>query len=738
MTRRPPLGAPAVIGEVIRHRVLDLLEQAATVVVVSAPAGSGKSIVARQWAERETRQHAVARVTSHLDDPVKLGEVLLDALEPLGRPPAETRARLTAAEPAFSATVLPALGRVAQTRDHPYLLVVDDVHLLQTEPAQRVLESVCEAVPDGSTVTLLTRGLAPAWLSRIRTTGRLLEISGQDLAFSGEETAALLEGLGLRLDAAVVRDVVEHTEGWPVGVYLTGLGLRHDERKGQPGTRLATGSDRAVSDYLRTQVIDALTEDQRHFLVRSSILEELDGSVCDAVLERTDSASVLADLHRRIQLIVEVDPGRPTYRAHHLLAEELAADLRTLEPHEIRGLHARAALWFDAHGDREAAIRHATASGDTDLAARMIWKHVPECVASGRLERLHAWLGALSDQQVSSDPWLTMAATWSSLQQGDADALRLWAARAERHAGPHWRDAASRDPYAATLAVAHALIGAKGIDDIRDLCSRAVRGLDPDDAFRAAALFNLGVVLTLQRDRDAGIPTLVEAQQLARALGVPIIEANALSWMGLLTLDSGDRQRGIRQISEAAEITNRHHLDRLATGALSTTAEALVLALAGDKATASTALATARRLTSLAGGISPWFAVTGRIIQARTAVLLGDGATARLLLAEARERLTPELAETAAVDGLASVEEALSRLSDHGGTAGVLTATEMRVLQFLPSYLTMQQIGEHLFVSQATVKTHVLSIYRKFGVSTRAEAVEHARALGLVESPIVD
>jgi LuxR family maltose regulon positive regulatory protein len=163
-----------------------------------------------------------------------------------------------------------------------------------------------------------------------------------------------------------------------------------------------------------------------------------------------------------------------------------------------------------------------------------------------------------------------------------------------------------------------------------------------------------------------------------------------------------------------------------------------VLALVGDKTAASSTLATARRLSGLAGEIAPWFAVTGRVIQARTAILLGDGATARLLISEARVHLTPELQATTAGDSVAEAEASLAVMSQHGGSAGVLTTTELRVLQFLPSHLTLQRIGEHLFISQSTVKTHVLSIYRKFGVNSRADAVSHAQSLGLVESPIAD
>ena len=436
--------------------------------------------------------------------------------------------------------------------------------------------------------------------------------------------------------------------------------------------------------------------------------------------------------------MIAVDEDERRFRCHHLLREELSADLRTFDPAQVPGLHERASRWFDSQGDRDAAIRHATASGDVHLAASMIWPAVPACVASGNLERLRSWLSGLSDAQIASDRWLSMAATWAALQQGDAVAMGRWARIAEGHAGPDWREGASSDPYAATVAVLHALVGSGGLDDTRDLCDRAMGGLAPDDCVRASAAFNRGIALTLQRDLDRGLASLAEAEALGASLGVPVVEANAKSWMGLLAIASGERDRGIRLISEAAEITRRHHVDRLATGALSVTAQALVLALAGDKSAASTTLATARRLSGLAGEIAPWFAVTGRLIQARTAILLGEGATARLLLSEARQHLTPELRASTAGDDLTEVESALALMSEHGGSASAMTTTELRVLQFLPSYLTLPQIGEHLFISPSTVKTHVLSIYRKLGVNSRADAVARARTLGLVESAIVD
>jgi LuxR family transcriptional regulator, maltose regulon positive regulatory protein len=185
-----------VVSEIERRRLLRLLEATATpVVVVSAPAGSGKSVLARQWTGRGSRRHTTVQVAAYMDDPAILSEAVLDALETLGPAAPQTRARMTGKEPAFSSIVLPALTRLVGTRDAPFVLVIDDVHLLRSPGAHQVLEAVCEACPEGSTVVILTRSQPPDWLARVRATGRLTEVSVADLDFDLDETTQLLSAM---------------------------------------------------------------------------------------------------------------------------------------------------------------------------------------------------------------------------------------------------------------------------------------------------------------------------------------------------------------------------------------------------------------------------------------------------------------------------------------------------------------------------------------------------------------
>ena len=312
--------------------------------------------------------------------------------------------------------------------------------------------------------------------------------------------------------------------------------------------------------------------------------------------------------------------------------------------------------------------------------------------------------------------------------------MRRWLLTAQRHAGRDWRARMGEDEFAASVALLVGVVGDTGLEDAVVLCDGALQGLPPDSGFRAAAAFIGGVCLTLLRRPLEGQAWLVEAEQLARALGVPLVEADALSWQGLMAVTHGDNARGAQLIAEASRLIERHHLDRMITSAHCLTAQALLLAMRHDPS-AATRLGTARRLTITIRGVGPWLAVCGPLFQARAALLLGDAALARMLIVEARAAMTADLAQSLAHDVLDDTESLLRSMSRTGMSGVALTAAEMRVLQFMPSHLSFPRIGEHLHLSLNTVKTHVLSIYRKLGVNSRDDAVARARELGLLEAP---
>jgi LuxR family maltose regulon positive regulatory protein len=726
-------------NRVVRAGLLGRLAASRTrpVVVVSGPAGSGKSTLAAQLLDVDERARAIVRLAEHDDDPAVLALRLVDALTEIGPDAAAARAVVTRAEPRFSGVVLPTVTRLAASREQPYVVVVDDIHLLRHAQSLDLLAALADGIPSGSWLVLLTRERTPVRLARARAHGRLLELGPVDLAFDIDEATQLLHNLDLQVPVSDVMALVEHTEGWAVGLYLSGLAMQRDRSPWGTGSGGAPrGSDTYIHDYLRAEVIDPLTVDERSFLVLTSVLDELVDGLCDAVTERADTAAVLAVLSRKTQLVVAGD-SEGTFRCHHLLREALLADLETREPQLRSALHRRAARWFAESGDLDAAVRHATASGDLALVADLVWSGIVPCVGSGQPERLALWLAGLSEHQLSTNRWLSLAAAWSALQGGDPDLMRRWLLRSRAHAGRDWRSRMESDEYAASVAVLEAVVGMGGLEESLALCDGALAGLPADSGFRAAAAFIGGVSQTLLRHPLEGRESLLEADALARALDVPIIQSDALSWQGVLAVMSGDIVRGSQLIGEARGLITGRHLDRLASSAHSITAQALLEALT-HRPEARLTLANARRLTALIPEIAPWFAVCGRLFQARTAVLLGDGALARILIADARRAMTPDLAASLAHDLLLDTETALHSLTRDGVSAAALTTAEMRVLQFLPSHLTFPMIGAHLFLSQNTVKTHALSVYRKLGVASRSEAVAVAQSLGLVDGPPPD
>ncbi|HYO17897.1 MAG TPA: AAA family ATPase [Dermatophilaceae bacterium] len=728
-------------GVVLRARLLDALlaDGGQTVTFISGPAGAGKSTVVAQWAAVDPRPRKVLALSPELADPSTFARALVKALESLGRPARKTRALASAAEPAFSTLLPPALATLAGNRGIAYVLVVDDLHLLTDPACHALLAALVDGVPQGSQVAFMSREPAPTWLAPTRAQGRLREFGPEDLAFTVVEAIDLFAGMGLHVADHEVAKATEHAEGWAVALYLDALAVRD---KGA-STRMTPvpipfGSDRAILDYLRWQVLDPLDDETRQFLMRTSVLEELLPALCDRILERADSARVLARVSQTNRLVVEIDSREHRYRYHHLLAEALHAQLTVEEPEIVAILHLRASQWFDEAGDLDSAIHHAKAAGDLGRVGELVWSGIGGCIGAGRPDRLQHWLAGLPDPDIASDRWLTLSAAWLALQIGDLDRRERWAMRAEGHAGRAWRDHLSDDPYAAFFAVLFALIGRCTVQEMQDLTTAAVAGLPPDSVFRPAATLITGISRGLTRDFGGAASMLADAQRSARALDVPLVEADAMTFLGMLTLMSGDVQAGAGLMTRSAAIIDEHDLDRLATSAHALTGLALAQTLLHETEKATSTLQAARRLTAQVTGIAPWFAVSGRSIQARTAALLGDGPMARQLIVEARAAMTPDLAAWLTADLLAEAETALRTPTGDGMSANALTAAEIRVLQFLPSHLTFGQIGEHLFLSGNTVKTHALAIYRKLGASTRHEAVTRARQLGLLEGPVRD
>ena len=359
-------------GFVPRPRLAQRLDEGADrgLVLVCAPAGSGKTALLADWARSGQRPAAWLSLDDGDNDPARFWRHAVAALDracpgigervgPLLGPPAP---------PSFEALVTALINELAvQPGSDEVPLVLDDYHLIGSQPVHASLGFLLEHRPPGLHLVLASRADPPLALARLRARGQLAELRAAELRFTAGEAAALLrEAAGADLPDAAVAALADRTEGWAAGLQLAALSLR-----GQADVAgfvaAFTGSNRYVLDFLAEEVLERQSEQVRAFLLETSVLERLSGALCDAVTGRTGSQALLEQVERAGLFLVPLDEVRGWWRYHHLFADLLRARLQAEQPGRVPELHRNAAAWYEQRGLADDAIRHAVAAGETDL-----------------------------------------------------------------------------------------------------------------------------------------------------------------------------------------------------------------------------------------------------------------------------------------------------------------------------------------------------------------------------------
>ncbi|MFL5780772.1 MAG: LuxR C-terminal-related transcriptional regulator [Thermoleophilaceae bacterium] len=665
--------------------------------VVIAPAGYGKTTLLAEWASHEERPFAWIATEERFNDAEVLRAALDAALDEVGR-------------------------------SGPFVIALDDVHLLHEPASLELLRDLAARVPRGSRLAIATRTEPPVSLGRMRAHREITEVRARALAMTVPEAAALLALAGAPATAGGVEALVERTEGWAAGIYLAAVTLR-DEGASAGSLDGFGGHDSAVADYLRDEYLKALAPDLVAFLRRCSVLDVLSAAACDATLDREDSAQLLEEVLRRNVMLSAVDRTRESFRLHRLFRETLIGELRRLEPELEPRLHSRASRWFEDQGDGERAVRHAGAAGDVPRAGELLWRHLPRWVGGGRNDAVRAGLAAFTDEQIAGDPRLSLAAAHSNVASGDLDAARHYAAAAERAVAESRRDERG-------LTAAVSLVRAAVVEgDLRAMGGDAERAreIDTDDSeWRPTSCLLSGVARHLSGDPAGALPALEEAAR-SGVVVAPHVQALALAQLALAAADLEDWELAATRVHRATAQLDAYGLDSYPTSALPYAVAAYVRAHRGQVEQAQEDFARADRLLAELPGFLAWYLGETRVVLARAALRLGETGRARKLAAEAARdaRGAPDaLTLQRWVDDLRrSVHVAAAAAApDH------LTAAELRVLALLPTHLSFREIGEQLYVTANTVKTQAYSVYRKFGASSRSEAVTRATELGLVGS----
>ena len=561
-----PPGAPAVRdGLVGRPGLFERLGAAGRVTEVSAPAGSGKTLLVRSWiAERGLAGRAAwVPVPGDERDPQRFWLSVLGALRATAA--GSTLVRPLTAAPdldgwAVVERLLTDLGGLADR----LWLVIDDVHELRSAQALRQLELLLMRAPAGVRFVLVTRHDLRLGLHRLRLEGELTEIRAADLRFTPAEARALFEAAGIALSDRALESLYERTEGWAAGLRLAALSLA-----GHPDPdRFAaefSGSERTVAEYLMAEVLDRQAEPARRLLLRTSVLDRVNGELADLLTGDSGGERILQQLERANTFVVATDARRSWFRYHQLFADLLQLELRGSAAAELPALHAAAAGWYADHGYLVEAVRHAQAAADWGLAARLLSDYWVGFGLNGLGATAHELLARFPAGVIAADAELAARRAGDELARGSlAEAERYLTAAARGldsvPAGRRGRTqvvlaivrmrfARQRGDLAAVAGQAERLLAPAGAGDPAEL------GLGGD--LRMLALIDLGIAETWTARFEEADRHLQDGIALARQLGRPYLEVTGLAhWAQLLSWRS--LPLGVQRSSEAIELAGRH------------------------------------------------------------------------------------------------------------------------------------------------------------------------------------
>jgi LuxR family transcriptional regulator, maltose regulon positive regulatory protein len=437
-------------GFVPRRRLAARLEEglARGVVLVCAPAGSGKTVLLADWARGDDRPVAWLGLDAGDNDPARFWRHVVAALG-RARPGAQELARPALGPLALSSPnglVTALINELAdQPGDDEAVLVLDDYHLIDSQPVHDSVLFLVEHLPRGFRLVVASRSDPPLPLARLRARGQLAELRTDELRFTADEAAALLrEAIGADLPGQAVAALTARTEGWAAGLQLAGLSLRGQQDKAGFVAAFG-GSHRFVLDYLADEVLDGQPGQVRAFLLETSVLESLSGELCDAVTGRTGSQAMLEQVERAGLFLVPLDEVRGWWRYHHLFADLLRARLQAEQPGRVQALHRAAAAWHEERGLADDAVRHALAAGDTAWAERLVERNVEALLGRSEGATLRRWLSALPAESVRDRPRLGLAQAYGAAQGFQVEALEALLNDAE-----HAFAVTSEEPYEAT------------------------------------------------------------------------------------------------------------------------------------------------------------------------------------------------------------------------------------------------------------------------------------------------
>jgi LuxR family maltose regulon positive regulatory protein len=720
-------------------------------ILVSAPAGFGKTALLAEWANNRSEKtlfswlhldesdnelvrflrYLIAALSSHQKN---IGEAVLSGLESI--PPVPVEAALTS------------LINEIDTFEGKVILVLDDYQLIDTTAIHQAITFLIEYMPAHMCLVIATRTDPPLPLHRLRGRSQMTEFRAEDLRFNEIETRRLLEGmLGTPLSDVEVATLDRRLEGWVAGIQMVALSIQGQEDAHEFIERFS-GSHRFIMDYLSEEIYNRQSSQIQKFLLGTSILNRLSGSLCDAVLsegiwqqvelgEIHPAQEILESLERANLFLHPLDGERRWYRYHRLFANLLRQRLRQTWPEEIQGLQRRASDWFTAHGFCDEAFQYALAAGDYQVAAGIVESQGLEMLKKGSLATILYWLNQLPDQILKERPRLNVIYAWALLLTAQQVNVEVYLTAAEAvEVVPGDMDEL-RGEIAAIRA--YAASQREDIDLTLEQARLALKLLPKDDfSVRSVVSFVLGGVNYLRGDMARAYDAMREASQNGEKSGNIHVAVSALNVMAGIQTSQG-------KLTEAKEIYARAL--KLGTGPGGRPLP-ITASIYGGLARLHLALMDPQNARQYARtGLElgeQWFNADSQIgcllVLAQVAQLEGNDPECQVALKQARQLAATHVLTPGTESLIENVESMIQAKNGGSKIQGILieplSERELEVLKLMSKGHSNAEIADELIIALGTVKAHTSTIYRKLDVRGRTQAVVRAQELGLINIDI--
>ena len=575
------LYAPSTRTNLVRRpRLTERLEEGtkAKLTLLCAPAGFGKSTLLSEWVLQSELPGGWLSLDEGDNDPARFLSYVIAAIQTVKADIGEEALSVLRSPQPPIQVVLTVLVNELAAVPHDLGLIFDDYHVITNEAVHAALAFLLEHLPAQAHLIIASRTEPSLPLSRLLAGGQLTKLSASELRFTFEEAAAFLnEAMGLNLSAEDVAALEERTEGWIAGLQLAALSLRGREDTSTFISAFA-GTNRHIFDYLAEEVLDRQPEDAREFLLKTSILDRLNGPLCDALTGRGDSQTTLEKLEGANLLLVPLDDRRRWYRYHHLFSDFLRERLRWENPEMVSELHRRASVWHERNGTASEAVGHALAAGDFERAGSLIERLADAMVGRGEIPTLERLMEALPEEVIRSRPRLYLRYTVVNLMMGnqwdDAETALRDVQQRLGLGGEGVAEPSTPGPTKATedeelarvagfVATARANIAYEGRGDLPSaiaLNRRALELLANDErgSARGIAAGNLSECLLDIGDLPAARVAIDEAIEISRAADHPAEVAWCLCHLGRLQTIQGRLSEAMKTYERVLRLTAEH------------------------------------------------------------------------------------------------------------------------------------------------------------------------------------